>query len=254
VKKPVGGVVRVFSPDGKLLATTGEKGALRLWEVASGRPLATSQEWGADGSLVNSLAFSPDGKTLATGGIHQVKLWDVTGRREEGHLAGFTGTVWGLAFTADGRLLITGSDGDPIKLWDVASRREMVHLDQSRDTVAPLLIAPDGRSLITGGGEGLFTLWDLTTRRAVASVSEGLPQGERGIALSPDGKTLAITERNAISLWSLPAQQEVATLRGHTGKVWSVAFSPDGNTLASAGIDGTVRLWRAASLQEGPGP
>src|SRR5262249_8237045 len=138
---------------------------------------------------------------------------------------------------------------DKVKLWDVATRRPIGTLRGSADP--PVLFSPDGRTLATSGQFGSIRLWDVATRRLAASL-RGRPGG--AWKASQAGKTLAVCSANAVSLWNLPIRREVAILKGHTGVVTDVAFSPDGNTLASGSWDGTVRLWHAAPLQEADPP
>jgi WD40 repeat protein len=105
-----------FSPDGRILASTGDDRVVRLWDLASARSLALLEDH-TDG--VRALAFSPDGGTLASAGNDRVvRLWDPTSARSLAALGGHTGQVLGLAFSPDGRILASAGGDDTLRLWD----------------------------------------------------------------------------------------------------------------------------------------
>lgn len=212
----------------------------------------------------NSVALSPDGLTLASGGGDRVVLWDVTRRSRLGELTGHTASVLAVAFSPDGRTLVSAGFEGQVILWDVGERRQLGTLAGHRELVASAAFSPDGRTLATAGipdigKEGEVILWDVAARSQAATLTGRVGTG---VAFSPDGHVLATGGRDGdVILWDVAGRTQQVTLTGQRGFVLSLAFSPDGKTLATASVEeegliesGQVKLWDLTERRELEGP
>jgi WD40 repeat protein len=236
-----------FSPDGSTLATR-TLGTIRLWDVATGQPVAVLRD---DSGAVRQpvapaevtfvpnrkIAISPDGKVLASAGDDGVtRLWDVTTRKQFGRLNGHSTAVAAVAFGGDGAVLASAAD-DGVRLWDPAPPRQLAAPPGGSEAVG-VAFAPRSSTLAAVNYDGV-RLWDPTTstqpRRFGGSATAA--------AFSPDGGTLAIATEAGVRLWSTTTGRELGRLDADgTGTVVDVAFSADGKTLAAASAEG-VSLW-----------
>lgn len=242
----------VFSPDGKTLASGGWDGAIRLWDLAD-----NSQRYELSGlNGVTQLAFSPDGTTLASAGEGKlVTLWDVATGAEAARLTDFRWRVQCVAFSPDGRRLATGGGvfenkadaRGEVKVWDVASRSVLAAHEGHTRAVLSLAFAPDGRSLATGGLDETVRVWDMTSVPGSPPrlTLSGLSGCVQSVAFSRDGRWLAWSGRadGLVSLHDAADGSRVVRLVGHRAAVRGVAFSPDGLSFATGGVDRAVKLW-----------
>lgn len=238
-----------FSPDGTKVATGDEDGTGRLWESATGRLLATLQ---AHKSKILSLDFSPDGKTLATGSSdYLIIFWDVVSGRQLMKMKAHEDAVLNLKFSPDGKWLAVTSYGPAV---DMINLRDSVHIPlvgHSRGS-SGLAFSPDSRLIVSGSEDSLVKVWNVPVNY--------LPGINRPCERSWWPMTTTYENGVLRSVWKrygcghddiLPVpSREVAVLKGHSDRVFSVAYSPDGKMLASGGDDQTVKLWDTTTWRQ----
>lgn len=239
-----------WSPDGSTLAVDGPGG---VWLYNTADFAAPPRLLEGQGGTQQTIAFSPDGRTLASASNQwekQVWLWDVA----SGELQGVIQTpdnspVLSLAWSPDGKTLATGEghQGFKVRLWDVATLENIETLDRHTAPVTSLVFTPDGTGLISGSEDGTIQGWDDDAVRKLTRVG-GRLQAVNSLSLHPTQNILAIGTRDtSVRFWDA-GQQGAGVLNGNQGAITSVAFSPNGEVLASAGNE-TVQLWNVPQLQ-----
>lgn len=261
----------VYRPDGRVLASTGEDGKLRLWDASDPARLRPLGAPVADSALSTNMVFSPNGRLLASGRSFNTpaRLWDVTDPAKPVvlPLPSAVATSYVVAFGPDGRTLA-----------GVGPDRRMVLVDLGTPAAGPdgparpapprrlagaygfpesLRFGADGRTLTGAWRNGPVRVWDLAhPDRAPVEPVPPLPSasGYR-IAYSPDGRTLAMGNDARVWLWDLADPARPVRLRFYlpaAGDVLSLAFSADGQTLAVSDRGRTVRLWNVTDPAQSP--
>ena len=180
----------VFSPDGKILVSSGgesHSNKVKFWQTDPGAPLFTLK--GHTGA-VSQYAFSPDSKIFASGSEDAaVVLWDVKTGNQLATLTGPTKRISALAFSTDSKTLASGS-GNEIRLWNVHTAALIARLD-AMENVDALAFAPDDKTLTSGVRKGVIQVWQLGTTPQIVSTLRSHHGSISMLMFSPDGKTLA---------------------------------------------------------------
>ena len=250
----------MYSPDGRTIATSGEhfsEGIVRLWDAETGKLKATLTYTGH----VSYFMYSPDGRTIATSGEHfsegtLIALWDVVTGELKTTLTGHVIPVKSLTYSPDGKTIVIESDNG-LRIWDIVTGEYKTALTEDARSVKSFAYSPDGKKIVIGDDSGLG-LWNAETEEHKATLTE-FDSDFSNLAYSPDGKTIAaqkvfsvdystikISVPRDVQLWDAVTGEYKTTLT-HAGDFVSFEYNPDGKTIATTGIDGTVLLWEIPS-------
>ena len=223
-----------LSPDGTRLGVATSIG-IWLYDAQSGEELDLLNPM----KEVLSLSFSPDGATLAGGSRNgTIHLWDTTTGKEIKTLIGHTGDVISLAFSPDGTTLVSGSEGNTIRLWDPVTGKQM-EIFPCGGILFDLVFSPDGTMLAGVMNHPPTLWWDPPIDPPVDD-----PEPAPG---APSLFPFPIDQGNFICLWDVATGDiRLTTSEG----IYSLAFSPDGTTLAGGSRNGTIHLWDTTTGKE----
>lgn len=249
-----------LSPDNRTILAGCSDKTIRLIDAASGRELRRLVGHVND---VRAVAYSPDGSQALTGSEwfspkntkdDVLRLWDVGGGRELRKFDGHDGDIEGVAFLPGGRQAVSASSDKTLRLWDLASGRQLRVFTDNVEGWLSVAVSPDGSRILSGGWNGTVRLWDTAAGRELRRF-EGHISEVHGVAFSPDGLRAVsgsggygrgqAPQNTTVRIWDIQRGQQLSCLEGHTNRVWSVAFSPDGKYVLSGSRDRTVRLWLA---------
>ncbi len=261
----------VFSPDGERLASASGDRGVKIWDAQTGQEMRTLR---GRSSPAYSVAFSPDGQRLVAGGNGTLKLWDSRTGQEILTLKGDAHFGNSVAFSPDGRRLVAAGYNGTVKMWDAQTGQEKRALQRHSSEANSVAFSPDSQRLASAGRDQTVKIWDVWT--GLELTLKGHSRPVYGVAFSPDNRCLASWgEDHTVRVWDARISQEQLILKGHPavdssvpfsldshggislnklfegrGGGRHVAFSPDGQRLASPSYDQTVRVWDARSGQE----
>jgi len=212
-------------------------------EKASGKTLDIDVPNGFSGSVI-SVAWAQGGFRLAVAHGEGVSLISTVDFRERVRLVDL-GKPRAVAFSADGTLVVTGSDDRGVRIWDAATGALLQTFKEHTGEVTSVAFSPNGKMLASGAKDSTVRIWDLT-KNVILKVFTEHTNDVNTVAFSLDSKRLASgSADNTVRIWDLAQGQILRVLDDHTLYVTSVAFSPDNKLFASGSWDKTVRIWDA---------
>jgi WD40 repeat protein len=244
LRHPTGADAVAFSPDGKLLASGGRDGLVRLWDRVAGKERHRLK--GHD-SEVHALAFTPDDKILASGGNSLVILWDVARGEEIRRLPGHRNFTPGLAFAPDGKHVVTAGGDGILRVHETSTGKPLWSVNSWEGAgIFSAIYSPNGRFLLSLGGlQPRLRMWDAANGKELRHFLSDF-KGIAEMALSADGKRLATANVDqTVRLWEIASGKEVGRHKTD-GPVASLAFAPDGQRIAAAISKGPIRVWDIA--------
>jgi WD40 repeat protein len=231
----------------------------KLWDTATGALRRTVNQ----PRRLRSLAFEPRGKVLVCGLGKDVRVYDLGTGGPGRVLTSHDFDVTAVAFTKDGRAIVSGSHDQTVKRTSLATGRTEWQVPGYVEQVNAVALSTDGVLLATGSGDGRYAygvlkagarclapgavrLWDARTGRLLRRLGDPAEQ-VMVVALAPDGRRLAAGGANArgsgvVRVWDTATGKPVWSTEDHTAEVLAIAYAPDGSAVATAAADGLLNL------------
>jgi WD40 repeat protein len=242
-----------FSPDGRHLAAATY--GVTVWDNQTGREVLSIPLPVRD--VLTRLVYSPDGHRLV--GVlnkKEIRAWEAGSGKEVLRIAVHGGLVQDVACSPDGRRLASAGGDGSVKLWDAITGRELLTARKHLGSVTGVAFSPDGKRLASAGLDGFVRVQGSATGGPVFGLY-GPIDDRRGlqnpqVAFSPDGKLLGSSgwAPGTVKVLDSHTGLELEALRGHTAPTRALAFAPDGKRLATAGLDGAVKVWDLTAGQQ----
>jgi WD40 repeat protein len=229
-----------FFRHGQAFVTTSRDNTAKIWDIAAGKERHTLR---GHRQGVEAAAISPDDKMVATASWDKtVRLWDADSGAEKGILQGHVAGVLAVAFSPDGKWLASAGYDLVIRIWDVEKQKQVGTLGKHNSVIWTLAFSRDG-VLASGSSDTTAKLWNVADRKEIALLPTSDRKPIEALAYASDGKVVGIAKDKTVQLCYAKTGDLLRVLRGHTGVVTCLAFSPKGDMIASGSADQTVKLW-----------
>ena len=263
IKHPGGVSYLDLSTDGQYIVTGSYDSTVRLWKINDG---SLQKELKGHAGTIWTVAFSEDGKKIVSSGDDaNVIVWDVETGNLIQKLQGHKRIVWSVKFSPDGSKIASGSFDYSIKIWNLSDGRLLWDNKEHTETVVDLAFSHNGKLLASTSDDKTIKLWNIDEQKLIRTMK--VAEHVQAVAFSPDDKRLMTGGRDkpmigeflqilfgdskfnpgvSARLWDVQSGTLLQTFTNHHNDVMDVAFSHDGNWIATASADHTVDLWKLA--------
>ncbi|HKB42024.1 MAG TPA: WD40 repeat domain-containing protein, partial [Gemmataceae bacterium] len=240
-----------FAAGGKTVWAVEGTGAVHSWETATGKQLRRLPVKPARTAELRTAALASNARLALSvkGDNTTVYLWDLDAARLLRQFQGHQGSaVTALAFSADGKSLVSAGDDRSVIVWEPETGRKSIQITAHQQVVACVALSADGKVAVSGSQDRAVRLWEAATGKALWP---GEHDGVTSLVFSPNGQSLtAGSTSGLVRTWDARTWKEQRRLAAHTDTVDCVAFSPNGKAFVTAGADRRVVLWDAATGRE----
>lgn len=242
VRRLVAGKDKIYgmsvSPNGRFIVTGTISGVVTVWDVPTSQQISVPPT----GQLADlwCVVFTNDSKLVIYGDGRTIRIWDFQGQKEVRAIESPDGDILSLCLTPDGSRLVAGTLRGVLSVWELSTGKKLLTI-QAEGSVRSLSLSPDGKTIASGHLPGVLNLWDAATGKRLREIQDQESM-VYCVSFSPNGKSLATAGKGGLNTWN-PANGSSQWKNNYTFTFWSVAYSPDGTTVAGGMRGGKIFLF-----------
>lgn len=252
-----------ISLDGSIIVSSSFDKTVRVWDAEKGRELKSLV---GHVNPINCVDISPDGKHVVTGSMDRddtemfnivtfrtdtvtddqtIRIWDVDSGQECNYLERYASSINSVAFSPDGKYIVSTSKDQTIRIWDFVTGRIVKTFYGYTGRFLQASFSPDGKRIVSASDDKTIRIWNVDSGEQLMTF-DGHRDVVNSVCFSPDGKHIASASRDkTVRIWDIDSGEQLEVFDGHREDVNSVCFSPDGKHVVSASLDKTIRVWDA---------